>query len=220
MKVRHILTAVLGSLILTPGGAASAMPGSKADGSGRALASCIREAGARRALEWVCTPAGLTTIGRKGFTTFTAIPPTIAPSWSPPSATGSEGYDGWCESGSLCRRGAGTHAEESKINVAYGDSHGRIGAFDVVRRTAGAWSRTTLIWDNGPGLSFAAFGTPRVSPAEWRWDSPTIHGNRPAPEPPGVNATFTPDDHGRFAMSPQDSFPMPGEGRPAILIPG
>jgi hypothetical protein len=167
----------------------------------------------------VCTPAGLTTIGRKGFTTFTALAPTIAPSWSPPS-TGTEDYDGWCEHGSFCRRSAGAYVEETKTNVAYGDSHGRIGAFDVVRRTAGAWSRTTLIWDRGPGLSFGAPGIPRISSAEWRWDSDAIYAGRPAREQPGSDATFTPDDHGRFAMSPPDSFPMSSGGRPAMLIPG
>jgi hypothetical protein len=209
MKVRHILAAVTGVLLLTPG-TASARPGGKIDGSARALASCLGAAAARHPMEWICTPAGLTTIGRKGYTSFTPIPPTIPPAWSE-AGTGQDDDDGWCEGGSACRRGTTT-----KTTIVYGDATGPIGTFDVVRRTGTAWWRTTLIWDRGPALTF---GAARISPTKWRWDSGPIYANDRSAPPSGMNAAFTPDGHGQFTTSPADSFPIPGNTHPKILIP-
>jgi hypothetical protein len=118
-------------------------------------------------------------------------------------AMSSDDYDGWCENGTICHRNISSYVSETKGNAAYGNQYGVIGNYDAIIRTnlngrQAQW-RATVIWDNGPQLSFSStqvqcvengafpiicgnHGLPNVTLATysptWRYDYGTIYGNR------------------------------------------
>jgi hypothetical protein len=145
----------------------------------------------QKAQQWVCNAEGLTvTKDAAGQTvnTFTAKKSTdyTATATTTNGLAVLDDYDSWCEFGTVCHRKISNYIAETKGNAAYGDQSGVIGNYDAILRTnlngrQGQW-RSTVIWDNGPALTFSST---QVQCVEDSW-APIICGNHGLP-----NATVT-----------------------------
>ncbi|WP_415855214.1 hypothetical protein [Sinomonas sp. G460-2] len=141
--------------------------------------------------QWVCNAEGLTinrdSAGRSSEQFIPKKSTDYGAARQPSKVTAmADDLDSWCEFGTVCHRKINSYVSETKGNAAYGNQSGVIGNYDAIIRTnlngrQAQW-RVTLIWDNGPRLSFSSS---QVQCVEHGW-IPVICGNHGLP-----NVTLT-----------------------------
>ncbi|MFI6819700.1 hypothetical protein ACIBJE_01960 [Micromonospora sp. NPDC050187] len=235
---RRTITAALAALtfatLLTPT-SASAKPAPATEPQPE---PCVSLALSRGADLWTCTSEMLVEVdvddtGQPQPPVYTPIEQPVV--WSEPVTASDLGplddWDTWCEHSGICRRVITPYyINETKGNVAYGNSSGAIGRYDVIIRTSlngrQANHGMALIWDGGPSIDFNDVtvrcredrnnlpdancgdhyaGGPLIGPATFRWNSGTLYGNRLANANPyyaDVTATFWPTGYPGYTHPP------------------
>jgi len=71
---------------------------------------------------------------------------------------GGDDWDVWCEKGSVCSNNVNAYYSKTKGNVAFGNTDGVLGTFDIIieTRLSGRGARWTLVlnWDSGRTVYF------------------------------------------------------------------